>query len=151
MNQSATSGIPKKHLANLVIDKYKNQFNKDSNLTWQFFKQLNIPKATVYRYIKKYGDSNEIIFNKPTGRLVKIATPEVVKKVKNIFDKKPDITIAAASRKLNIKKSYLHYIKVQKLGYKARTKNKAVALTDAQEIRCNNRIPNLAKKILRKI
>ena len=151
MNQSATSGIPKRHLANLVIDKYKNQFDKDSNLTWQFFKELNIPKATVYRYIKKYGDCNEIIFNRPTGRPVKIATPEVIKKVKNIFDKKPDTTIAAASRKLNIKKSYLHHIKVKKLGYKARTKKKAASLTEAQKIKCNNRIPNLAKKILRKV
>ena len=151
MDKSVTTSISKNHLANLIIHKYKNQFNKDSNLTWNFFKQLNIPKSTVYRYIKKYGDSNEIIFNKPTGRPVKIATPKVVDKIKNIFDKKPDITIAAANKKLNIKKSYLHHIKAKKLGYKGRTKKKVPAHTEAQKNRYNDRLPMLYKKILRKI
>ena len=120
-------------------------------MTWKFFKQQNIPRSAIYRHIQKYGDSNKIIFNKLTRLLAEIATPKVINKVKNIFDKKSDIRIAAVSKKLNLKKYYLYHIIVNKLGNKARIKKQAPAYIEAQKIRCNDKLPNLSKENLRKI
>ena len=111
-------------------------------MLFRSFKQLNIPKPTIYKYIKYHGDTNKIIFNKPTGGPAKISTPEVINRDKNIFDKKLEITIAAVSEKLNIKKRYRHYTKVNKLGYKAHTKKRDPAHIKVQKIRCDDRLPN---------
>ena len=137
--------------ANRIIHMYKNTFNKNSNLCWKHFKKEGVKKSTFYRYIKIFGECENAVFKKNPGRPAKIATPKVVARAKKLFEKKPDITVTAVANKVKMERSYLQKIKVEKMGFKARVKQKVPAHKKDQYLRANCRLPRLEKKILRKI
>lgn len=138
-------------LANRVLHMYKNVFDKDSKKTWLHFKAEGCARATIKRYIKNYGESENVNFKKPPGRKPIIATPKKLKSVEKFFEKNPSTSVPAAAKKLKINASYLQKIKTNKLGIKAYTKKSAAKHTEVQEKTVAERLPKLYNKILRKI
>ena len=130
---------------------YKNVFDKNSKKTWLHFKKEGCARSTIKRYIKMYGESDNINFKAPPGRQPVIATSKMLKKVENFFVQHPTITVPTASKKLKIDKKYLQHIKRNKLGIKSYTKKSSANLTVDQEMSVKERLPKLYNKILRKI
>ena len=64
---------------------YKNIFEKDSKKTWLHFKKEGCARAAIKRYIKMYGESNDINFKAPPGRQPVIAASKMLKKDEIFF------------------------------------------------------------------
>ena len=74
------------------------------------FKKEGFSRSTVKRYIKIYGESDNINFKAPPGRQPDIATYKMLKNVENFYVKHPAITVPTSSKKLKIDKKYLQHI-----------------------------------------
>lgn len=79
MDKGRKTWTERRQLATKVIDFYKNKAGRNSTTTWNFFKQENFPKTNVYSYIKKFKDSKNVEFKKPSGGPVKLGTNKVGK------------------------------------------------------------------------
>ena len=106
-------------LANRVLHYYKNVANRDSSMTWNHFKQEGFARSTIYRYIQKYGDSENVIFNKNPGKTPTVATSAKLRAIEKLFKENPSTSISAAAKKLNMTRSHLAKVKLQTLGIKA--------------------------------
>jgi transposase len=151
MANKLPSRVQSEELANRVLQKYKNEFDKDAKKTWLHFKTQGYNHQTISNYIKKYGESENINFKKPPGRPPLVATPRKLKSIEKYFADHPTTTVAAAAKKLKMDPKYLQKIKVRTLGIKAYTRKSAAKHTDAQEKTVKERLPSLHRKILRKI
>jgi hypothetical protein len=105
MENKLSTRFQREELAKRVLYKYQNVFNKDSKKTWLYFKAEGCARATIKRYIKMYGESENINFKKPPGRPPTIATPRKLKSIENFFDKNPSTTTPVAAEKLKIQKN----------------------------------------------
>ena len=79
----------------------------------------------MYSYVKKVKESESVEFRKPNCRPVKLGTTEVKNRVRKVFKTHPSTSSAVAARKINISRSYLVKIKVDKLGIKVKAKKPA--------------------------
>ena len=82
MDKTKRNWVEGKDLAKKVINFYKNQAKEDTKTTWHFFKQEGIPKTNVHCYIKRFKDSKNIQFKKPSGRTAKVGTTKVKNRIK---------------------------------------------------------------------
>lgn len=130
-------------LAKRVCHYHKNVADLDSKLTWHHFKKEGHPKTTIYRYIKKFKDCENVTFKKNPGRTPRVSTPQSRRKVEKVFKANPSLSISAAAQKLKISRSTLQRIKLKDLGIKARTKKTVPKYVKDQE--------NRAKTACRKI
>ncbi|OXA48712.1 hypothetical protein Fcan01_16653 [Folsomia candida] len=151
MDKGRRSLFERELLAKRVMEFYNTTANRDSKVTWNFFKQEGIPSSNVYSYIKKFKDSENVQFKKPAGRPAKLATTRVKNRIEKIFKTKPSTSVAVAARKVKISKSYLGEIKVHKLGIKARTKKPAPNYKPVQESRIKDCCQKLLKKMRGKV
>ncbi|OXA39651.1 Zinc finger protein 45 [Folsomia candida] len=62
-------------MAEQVIDIYKNQANREPRKTMKLCREQNIPRSSVYRYLKMFKDKDTIEFKKPPGPLPKSERP----------------------------------------------------------------------------
>ena len=150
MNKQQLNREQSKHLARIVLHKYKNELGESVKKTVQFFKMEGCSETTIRRYLKKYRESGDIDFKIPPGRPAEKAPPKVVEKIKKIFDKNPSETISSVASRVNLSRSYTNNIKLRKLGIKVYTKKPAAKRSQVQEIKVIERLPKLYKKILRK-
>lgn len=97
MKKVKTNWEERKQLAKRVIEFYKNQANRDSKKTWQFFKQENIRSSNAYSYIKKFKESENVGFDKPSGRPAKLGTTKVKNRIKKIFENHSSTSTTAAA------------------------------------------------------
>ena len=103
---------------------YQNEFHGDQKKTWLHFKMEGYKHKTINRYIKKFGESGQVVFKKTPGQTPKIMTSKKVAAVKKLFHRNPSTTTTLAAKKLKLTLSTLKRIKVDKLGIRARSKKK---------------------------
>lgn len=118
-----------------------------SKVTWKHFKEEGHPRKTIYTYISKYGDSENVEFKKNPGRTPTVLTPSKLKAIGKAFTNDPSLTVRAAAKRLKISDRSLSRGKVHKLGIKARVKKTVPKYTPSQETRAQEG----CKKILRKL
>lgn len=132
-----------------TVSMYKKP--SDSKKTWLHFKKEGCARTTIKRYIKKYGESENVTFKKKPGRNPTVATPRKLKSIENFFEKNPTTSVSTAAKKMKMNKNYLQNIKLHKLGIKSYTRKSAAKHTAAQEKTATERLPKLHNKLLRKI
>ncbi|OXA56905.1 Transposable element Tcb2 transposase [Folsomia candida] len=98
MDKGRRSLFERELLAKRVMEFYNTTANRDSKVTWNFFKQEGIPSSNVYSYIKKFKDSENVQFKKPAGRPAKLATTRVKNRIEK-FSKPSHQRIKARTKK----------------------------------------------------
>ena len=82
-------GVEEKKLAERILSFYNNYANKSSKVTWNHFKKEEIPRSTVYSYIKRFKDFDEVYFKKKPGRVPTIATSKKLESIKKLLEQIP--------------------------------------------------------------
>ena len=106
------------NLADRICHYYEKIVNKDRKLTYLHFTREGIAKGTICRILKRYELSGTSTYKKPPGRPVKKMTSKVIKKVDENYKTQPNVSERSLARKLNLSKTTLHRIKVDKLNLK---------------------------------
>ena len=101
----------------------------------------------MYSYIKKFRDSENVKFEKPSGSPAKLGTTKIKNRIKKMYENHPSTTTTAAATKFNISKSYPTKIKVHSLSIRAKTKKPAPNYKPTKEVR----IKECCKKLLKNI
>lgn len=151
MGKCGKTWLEGEKLAERVCNFHKTHANRDSKITWSFFKKEGIPRSTVYSYIKKYGESEKVHFKRPPGHRAVLGTTKLRNRIKKIDKTRPSTTTVAAAKEVEISKSYLSTIKVHDLGIKARTKKRAPNNNPSQKSRINDNCKKLLQKIRSKV
>ena len=79
-------GVEEKRLAERIMCFYNNYANRSSKATWNHFKKEEIPRSTVYNYIKRFRDFDEVHFKKKPGRVPTIATSKKLEAIKKLSE-----------------------------------------------------------------
>jgi hypothetical protein len=103
---------------------------------------------TISGIIARYVECGTVGYSAIPGCPAKIATPKVIKKVKDLLTKQPDKSICGGSQKLRISKSTFHQIKARKLGFKTYKKVTIPKYSGNQEARAKSACLKIYRKML---
>ena len=104
-------------------------------------------KLVIHRISARYQTTTILDYKKNPDRPASVTTPQMKKKISNLFERDPSISLAAAARMLKINPKTLSKTKVQKLSIKAYTKKKAPKCVKDQEQRAKPVCHCVYKKI----
>lgn len=108
--------------AKRIVQFFQNIADGCKTTTYRHFKAEGVPSSTIYNVLKRYSETGTADFHRLSGRPASVSTRKVVNAVEKAFKKQPDISVRQLSSKMNISKSTLSDIKINKLRIKARTK-----------------------------
>lgn len=121
-----------KLLANRVVHFYKNVANEDIKSTCRHFMHEGYHRFTIKRIVNRYVESGSVEHKAKTGRIAKICSLQMIRRVGKFLQKEPNISNRAASARLGLEPSTYRFIKVTKLGIRARKKRVAPKYVDQQ-------------------
>lgn len=84
----------KQAISNRVVHFYKNVANLDLNKTYHDFKNENIPKPSIYRYVWMYDTTRSAKLKKVQGLPVSQSTTKVINTVAKMYAKKPSTSMS---------------------------------------------------------
>jgi transposase len=134
-----------------VAHYFENRCGRSKKLTVRHFVEEGKSKSTIYTILKRYEETGQVKFKLIPGRPPIESSPKKVKKVEKVFTKSPSVSVRAAARKLNFKRSTVSDIKVHKLGITARTKIKAPKYVKDQEARAKTGCRKILEKCRKKV
>ena len=136
------------NLADRICHYYEKIVNKDRKLTYLHFSREGIAKGTICRILKRYELSGTSTYKKSPGRPVKKMTSKVIKKVDENYKTQPNVSERSLARKLNLSKTTLHRIKVDKLNLKTYKATTTPKYTAKQEARAKTNCRKILEKML---
>lgn len=144
-------GLENQLFSNRVVHYYENCTDKNKINTVRHFVAEGKSKRTIYNVLSRYEANGTAEFRKIKGRPCVKMSPKKVKKVEKAFKRDPSISVRVAAKKLNMKKSTVSKIKVNKLGITARVKTKAPKYSDGQEARVKTGCRKVYNKTRKKV
>jgi len=111
--------VERDELAKRVVRFYVDCANKDKTRTWLHFKSERYQHTTISRIIKRYEETGAVTTKSPPGRTPRSDQRKVFEAIENTYQSDPSISEREAAARHGVSPSWLHEIKVQKLGFKS--------------------------------
>lgn len=132
-----------------VCHAYENVFRRDRKKTRDHFILEGMHRKSIYRILDRYNERGNADFKKSTGRPALVGSNKVVEKVEKAYLVNPNVSERTVARQVGISQSYLHKIKVQKLGFKTYKAQKAPKYTEDQKRRAKTNCRKMYEKLLK--
>src|SRR5262249_49165684 len=119
--------------------------------TARHFGEEGKSERSIYRILARYEETKTANYKKIPGRDPKISSEQAKDDVQGLFERDPNTSVRNAATSLGMKKSTVSYIKVKKLGIKARTKKRVPKYTGNQEQRAKTGLRKIYEKCKHKV
>jgi len=134
-------------LADRIVHFFENVANRETKTTVRHFLIEKVPRATVYRVLKRYEERGNSLYKKQKGRPVSPGIEKLKVKVLRLYERDAHLSERAAAAKLGISKTYLHHIKAKLLGIKTFTRKKFPDYQKDQAARAKSACRRIVEKI----
>lgn len=138
------------YLAERIVHFYLNAADMNKKMTVDHFVAEGYNKNSTYAVIRRYEAKGTTKFEAKPGRPSKVMTPRKTKKILKKFENTPSLSVRNCAKSLNLSPSTVSKIKVNRLGIRARVKQKAPKYVKDQETRAKVACARIYRKFLTK-